>query len=89
MADYINFLSGALQINTVSCYELKRVGICFCRIFCQKRGCRKRPSDLCGRTRFRKGVVSRGMGLIQTQGSAPFALGCLCFRFEGWYVGRL
>lgn len=26
MADYINFLSVALQINTVSCYELKRVG---------------------------------------------------------------
>ena len=26
MADYINFLSVALQINMVSCYELKRVG---------------------------------------------------------------
>lgn len=25
MADYINFLSVALQINMVSCYELKRV----------------------------------------------------------------
>lgn len=90
MADYINFLSGALQINTVS-YELKRVGILFCCIFCQNCRCQEAPfKSVCVWGGGRSGAgVSQGMGLIQAQGSAPFALGCLCFRLEGWSVGRL
>lgn len=80
MADYINFLSGALQINTVS-YELKRVGILFCCIFCQNCRCQEAPFKsvcVCGGGKVRGGSEP-GHGAHPGSGVRSLCLGMPLF----------